>query len=76
MTTAKDERNDGGAAFPTTRSEVGGDQTGLTMRDYFAAAALTGIIAKADLPLKDGYPEAMAVDAYWLADAMLNHRGK
>lgn len=80
--------NDGGPAFPCEEQyEMRGDGgvllkfrkvTGMTLRDYFAAAALTGL-------LKDGYyrgtddAPGTAEDAYAIADAMLlarNQEGK
>lgn len=83
--------NDGGAAFPRTgyahesanlepmeRADLATDpQPGMSLRDYFAAKALNGIIAnlRADLhkPLSD-YSETLAGNAYILADAMLAAR--
>lgn len=65
---------DGGSAFPlhpaTGTTEVTYD--GMSLRDYFAAHALTGITA--------GWgnsaftPPIMAARAYALADAMMNAR--
>jgi hypothetical protein len=46
---------------------------GMSMRDYFAAAALTQIIA--DAPAKDAWSK-IAFRAYELADAMLAERAK
>ena len=57
----------GGPAFPRPQ---GGD-VGMTLRDYFAAAALTGIIAKGE---DEMYPVFRASEAYALADAMLKAR--
>lgn len=50
----------------------GGNKQGLTIRDYFAASALNGIMG--------AYPEMIsngeaAVEAYRMADAMLKARG-
>lgn len=46
----------------------------LTLRDYFAAAALQGMLA--DSKLKAEYSESeFALRAYRLADAMLKERG-
>jgi hypothetical protein len=53
-------------AFPTVSG-----QTGMDLRDYFAAAALQGLLAD---HTRDGYPEALAASAYQLADAMLEER--
>ncbi len=79
-----DNINDGGPAFATsvtetrvTKREEGGDvvlanygsHPGMTLRDYFAAAALQGLLA-------DGHGNAWCNDtcsakAFKLADAML-----
>lgn len=76
--------NDGGPAFPRnieTRShsdgprrimvvDVGND--GLSLRDYFAAAALTGMLVNGTYePIQHA-----AEDAYKTADAMLAERAK
>ena len=57
-------------AFPYRSSLQGG----MTMRDYFAAAALTGLYAH---PLcKEGTNREFAQWAYGAADAMLAERAK
>ena len=61
--------NDGGSAFPTETSH--GQDYGMTLRDYFAAAALTGSLAASHT---DGEPEEFANVAYIIADAMLERR--
>lgn len=63
--------NDGGPAFPTSPWQAGqsiGDD-GMTLRDYFAAVALQGMIGT---PLYDetGNEEAACL-CYQQADAML-----
>jgi len=67
--------NDGGPAFPhletTSRGEPYHDHLGMTLRDYFAAAALQGSIAN---PNSNGNWEDFALDAYRYADAMLERR--
>lgn len=61
---------DGGGAFPVSRPN-GATHPGMTLRDYFAAAALTGILAHSD-----GCPyDEFAAAAYEAADAMLAARG-
>lgn len=61
---------DGGPAFPVGSGDMR-DPTGMTLRDYFAAKAMQGLMASpAD-------PESMEVAAKWsykLADAMLKAR--
>ncbi len=72
---------DGGPAFPShgTMGEVA--QSGMSLRDYFAAAALPAIL-KLDLPddkvLKPGYTfeQVGAEISYRFADAMLTEREK
>lgn len=73
--------NDGGPAFPQ-REQVGEvvvDQGGMTLRDYFAAKALQGMIAGADFTIDIDGPMlgiGRAKIAYAMADAMLAARGK
>jgi hypothetical protein len=67
-------KDDQQPAFPTLIDHgVGGVQTfvGMTLRDYFAAAALTGFLANQSLTCEyKGY----ANDAYMVADEMLKAR--
>ncbi len=63
-------KNTGGPAFPRTQWP---NETGMTMRDYFAAKALQGMIA-ADYNLAPEYVPSIAASAYVLADAMLKAR--
>lgn len=46
---------------------------GMDLRDYFAAKALTGLLAEANMDYNDA---AIAALAYNLADAMINERKK
>lgn len=55
--------NTGGAAFPLFAAT---GYSGMTLRDYFAAKAMQGLIA-----VGDTNPKTIAVAAYILADAML-----
>jgi hypothetical protein len=48
-------------------------ETGLSIRDYFAAAALQGMLADLDM---NGEPDPVAVIAYNYADAMMAEREK
>lgn len=87
--------NDGGPAFPRPASEYtksgtcpdGNDphdaQDGMSMRDYFAAAALTGVLAnqplreaiqRASADLKQTQPALTAQLCYESAEAMLQAR--
>jgi hypothetical protein len=68
---------DGGPAFPVIfeHSEASSEQHGMTLRDYFAAKALGGMLA--ELP-KTCYgldwQDKVTRTAYELADAMLRAR--
>ena len=58
-------------AFPTWQSKEA--IQGMTLRDYFAAAALTGLLANEGL---SGQYADYAKNAYKVADAMLEKRDK
>jgi hypothetical protein len=62
----------GGPAFPTDTATV---EYGMTLRDYFAAKAMQGIIAS-EQPGDEEFAtlEMCARDAYKYADAMLKAR--
>lgn len=67
-------RNDGGPAFPTYESDREGHLyctgAGMTMRDYFAAKALQGLVTR-----PGGIdPRQDAEFAYMIADAMIRAR--
>ncbi|HGI5916552.1 TPA: hypothetical protein ACJTDP_000209 [Yersinia enterocolitica] len=72
-----DEIETGGLAFPF--NDIGGDcDPGMTLRDYFAAKALTGMISTAAGPCLGGfdlYESHIASAAYAMADAMIKARG-
>ena len=81
--------NDGGPAFPPQVVRDGdgllqevssyGMQTGMSLRDYFAAKALQGLLANpgCDYTPMTATAQAQSVaDAYGLADAMLQERDK
>jgi hypothetical protein len=66
-------KDTGGPAFPRTQYP---NETGMTLRDYFAAKALQGLLADPE-PFEDcgeGLPMAYAYEAYVYADAMLRAR--
>lgn len=68
--------HDGGPAFPRPFSGAIGEhneaQEGMSLRDYFAAHALAGILVN---PIPDYVdPDAVASDAYAIADAMVVER--
>ena len=59
-------------AFP---SPIQNDQTGMTLRDYFAAKAMQAFISLPDWG-QDMSPDDTGFVAYGKADAMLKERGK
>ena len=66
--------SDGGPAFPRTGADGHtSPQSGMTLRDYFAAAALQGQAHRFAHPHE--YRELLAQDCYDIADAMLKARG-
>ena len=75
MTEAKKEPNNGGPAFPLDLM-VGEEHRwghGMSLRDYFAAAAMQGIIS--DPKNRSILTELdISEEAYRQADAMIEHR--
>ena len=79
-------REQGGTAFPTSVSADSGGglnhgAPGMTLRDYFAAKAMQGLLAdSADRPDEDesidDFIEDTATSAYMYADAMLAARSR
>lgn len=71
----------GGSAFPFV-AEGGNDsglhpelQPGMTLRDYFAAHALIGMLSQVEDASRQGItPEKTAAAAYKMSDAMLKAR--
>lgn len=63
-------KSEGGPAFP---GEMGAFNRGMTLRDYFAAHILSGMLADPNLK---GKAEEWASRSYRLADAMLAERLK
>lgn len=62
----------GGSAFPIGIDAFAEDKEGMTLRDYFAAKAMQGLMAAdTDFNLP---PDVVARDAYDTADAMLKAR--
>jgi hypothetical protein len=69
--------NTGGPAFPQDRVDNWGTRTsegGMTMRDYFAAKAMQGMLSGLLADGMDIQWVQMAQDAYRQADAMLKAR--
>lgn len=79
-------RNDGGAAFPALQASErwenrdGGHSYshesagGMSLRDYFAAAAMQGICSQWRFPGNER--EHLAEESYKVADAMLAERAR
>jgi hypothetical protein len=63
---------EGGPAFPIGDRESDTSFKGMSLRDYFAAAALQGM--SANTLCNDWPPEILAKTAYQQADAMLAAR--
>ena len=65
--------NTGGPAFP-----FGTAYAGMTLRDYFAAKAMQGLLAHPEcLPVGRGHEDAISCvveESYMMADAMLKAR--
>lgn len=78
------KKQDGGPAFPVATGGITGgrDAAGVSLRDYFAAAALTGLLSglpAAALGRGEEIPrgsQTYAAAAYRLADVMLEEREK
>lgn len=78
-------KDDSGPAFPIHVPEVphaqsGGTEFGMSLRDYFAAISIPGILASRDESGRGGFcempAEEIAAAAYKLADSMLAERSK
>lgn len=87
--------NDGGPAFPVPSDAMildingsvafassygGGPEKGMTLRDFFAAKAMAGLLARSAETMVAGeilkLPSDYATVAYFFADAMLAERAK
>jgi hypothetical protein len=66
----------GGPAFPVPGLQHDEDFNGMTLRDYFAAQALTTVAAYDSRDVDTWTPHDFAHHAYALADAMLAERAK
>jgi len=81
------EMKNGGPAFPGTQTwvaypaengakEFHAPMNGMSLRDYFAAAALTGRLANHRLTGPDDYNGELVQDCWAVADKMLAERSK
>ena len=66
------QTNDGGPAFPAPAYAANITDKGMTLRDYFAAQALAGLLSSG--VKSKGWEETIAYDSYKIADAMLVRR--
>jgi|688.fasta_scaffold963475_1 hypothetical protein len=69
----KKPKDNGGTAFPAH----GGGTNGMSLRDYFAAAAMQGLLAACRPGYEytgDNGPQRCAAEAYRYADAMIAAR--
>jgi len=72
------EQDDGGPAFPIVETDlILGTRidTGMTLRDYFAAKAMQAMLSLEDVHLNWGESQ-LAKWSYEQADAMLEERNK
>ena len=69
-------KNTGGYAFPFSPSDDSTikHQLGMTLRDYFAAKAMQGLLRQYPDHLMNSPANEVACDAYSMADAMLKAR--
>lgn len=67
------DKKDGGPAFPAMGNTT---YSGMSLRDWFAGQALTGLAPKfhGQLSLDDNHAKWISVFAYAIADAMLSAR--
>lgn len=74
---------DGGPAFPIiVPTETAEEHIGMSLRDYFAAAAMQGMLASTYMNMErqpesgSWTSESRSAQAYEIADAMLKQRAK
>ena len=71
------DKNTGGPAFPCPTISIGQHQ-GMTLRDYFAAKAMQGLMGRSWADTSGKFPENLhgvwATAAYQMADAMMKAR--
>ena len=66
----------GGPAFPANHFDMAEGEHGMTLRDYFAAKAMQGLLAGLLANGMDLEWENISVNSYREADAMLKTRGQ
>jgi hypothetical protein len=74
-------KDTGGPAFPARHLHLSPNERGMTLRDYFAAKAMQGLLAAnwcesfRQFESSIGW-NMVAADAYCMADAMLEERSE
>jgi hypothetical protein len=67
------EKYDGGPAFPAMHFDLADNEHGMTLRDYFAAAAMQGLLSRVGHDKINAH-DVLAQRTYQIADAMLEAR--
>ena len=62
---------DGGNAFPTDLDAIVNEREGMSLRDWFAGMALSGVVPECS---GDGWEERLAESVYKIADKMIEER--
>lgn len=71
------KQNDGGYAFPCGFGAAMDAEAGMSLRDYFAAKAMVGLLVGKSLPVTGDDPiKILATAAFNVADAMIEEREK
>lgn len=68
------DNDDGGPAFPVTNDSTGEQYSGMSLRDFFAAKAMVGMLAASYSKPNHNFGRNSADKAYRIADAMLEAR--
>jgi len=63
-------------AFPACDTKNNGYIPGMTLRDYFAGQALTGLLSNSNFIITFENLEKLSTRVYSIADAMLDYRDK
>ena len=65
-------KENGDWAFPTHSDKMGVTTPGMTLRQYFAGQAMTGLLAKYGIDNQEHFMDQIAIDAYDMADVMIS----
>ena len=69
-------KENGDWAFPTHSEKMGVSTTGMTLRQYFAGQAMSGLLAQYGIDAVSTPMEQIARDAYDMAEMMMEYRYK